>query len=462
MIGVYSLLPVIVDYELQQKREEGCDTLCLQSEFDAWLLSKGCIKKEVFFAIDNKELVYNKDDDEILLPIYKQLLQMINPEEDKDHPTGLQDILRYAPKNFKESHSHISELDLYNKIYGGWLGRAAGCTLGKPVELWPHEQVISYLKLLDAYPLEYYVPGIEPMPEGFKFKEGTEGALRDNIEGTPRDDDMDYPILNLQVIEKYGPSFSTEDIAQEWLQTMPYKMVYTAERVAYKNVIEGKISPETATHCNPYREWIGAQIRADLWGWVNPGNPHVAAEMAYRDATLSHTKNGVYGEMWMSAMISIAFIERDAEQVLQKSLSFIPPSSRLAKAIKQVRQWWVQYENWEDCFRQIREHYGDYNAVHTINNAAIVTMALLYSKGDLHKGITIAVMAGWDTDCNAASVGSILGVMNGADTLPLKWISPLQDRIISLVVLNKELKLSDLATRTVKCALNKSLTHKQP
>ena len=441
---------------MQQKLEEGCEIGHLRRQFDEWLFSKGCSQREVFFAILDKELVYNKEDEKELLPIYEQLLQMTNPEELDSHPEELRHILPASPGGAIDSQINISKEELFDKIYGGWLGRSAGCTLGKPVELWPYERVCSYLKLTDSYPLNDYIPALEPMPEGYKFKGDSETALKNRVDGTPRDDDMDYPILNLQVLDKYGSSFTTEDVAHMWLQTLPYKLVYTAERVAYKNYIEGKIPPDTASHRNPYREWIGAQIRADLWGWVNPGNPKAAVEMSYRDARLSHTSNGVYGELWVSAMISAAFVEDNVEEVIKQGLSFIPPSSRLAKMINQVIQWSHQYKKWEDCFQMIQENYGNYNAVHTINNAAIVTMALLYSKGDFHQGITIAVMAGWDTDCNGATVGSILGVINGASKLPEQWISPLNDSITTLVAMDRDLKLSALAERTLVHALNQS------
>jgi ADP-ribosylglycohydrolase len=156
-------------------------------------------------------------------------------------------------------------------------------------------------------------------------------------------------------------------------------------------------------------------------------------------------------------MISEAFVRNNVEEIINQGLSFIPPSSRLAKMINQVIQWSRQFEKWEDCFQKIQEYYGGYNAVHTINNAAIVTMALLYSKGDFHKGITIAVMAGWDTDCNGATVGSILGVMNGASKLPKQWISPLNDTITTLVGMDRVIKISTLAERTMYHALNHTI-----
>ena len=58
---------------------------------------------------------------------------------------------------------------------------------------------------------------------------------------------------------------------------------------------------------NPYREWVGAQLRADVWGWTAPSDPLRAAEMAYRDASISHVKNGIYGALFVAGAVAAAF-----------------------------------------------------------------------------------------------------------------------------------------------------------
>ena len=64
------------------------------------------------------------------------------------------------------------------------------------------------------------------------------------------------------------------------------------------------------------------------------------------------------------------------------------------------------------------------------------------------KTITYAVMGGWDTDCNGATVGSILGVLHGAHALPEKWIKPLNNKIRTSLHGFDRSTFSDLAERT--------------
>jgi hypothetical protein len=229
-------------------------------------------------------------------------------------------------------------------------------------------------------------------------------------------------------------------------------MVYTAERVAYRNLVNDIAPPQSASFRNPFREWIGAQIRADGFGYAAAGLPEVAAELAFRDAALSHVKNGIYGEMFVAAMLAAAFVTDDVRQVVAVGLSEIPARSRLAEALCQVVAWSEQCPTWEGAWEEVKHTFDSYFWVHTINNAALVLLGLLYGRGDLEQSIAIAVMGGWDTDCNGATVGSIIGAMRGAKALPEKWVGPLDDHIRSCVIGYDNSRISDLAWRTTAVA----------
>jgi len=349
---------------------------------------------------------------------------------------------------------------LADRTLGAWLGRAAGCLLGKPCEGWPRRHIEKTLRALEEWPLSDYWPRRETLPEGMAFRGQevlevwqhyplpTHPCLRENITRMERDDDMDYPIMGLSVLEEYGPGFTTKEVGNAWMDRLPYHCVYTAERVTYKNLVDGLEPPDSAAFRNPYREWIGAQIRADIWGWVAPGRPELAAELAFRDASLSHTKNGIYGEMFFAALLAAAFVEPDLHALIEIALSEIPAKCRLREAVLDTVAWCEQDPDWEVTWSKINTKYGHYHQVHTINNAAVVLMGVLHSKGDYEKAISIAVMGGWDTDCNGATAGSVMGTLLGAKALPQKWIAPLHDRISSIVIGFTDMKISALAKRT--------------
>lgn len=380
----------------------------------------------------------------------------LKPDFPYKEPSEIAEIRNERPKGPREITADLSDGELLNKIRGGWLGRCAGCLLGKPVEGLSKEQIEKWLKIADAYPLDDYFPPLSDLPrdaaEWLKSRGSRLEVLRGHIDHMVRDDDIDYTIINLHILKTHGFEFTTEDVGKAWLSNLPFLRVYTAERAAYRNLVNGLVPPETATYMNPYREWIGAQIRADMWGYVAPGMPEYGAELAFRDARLSHVKNGIYGEMFISAMISAAFATSDIEELINIGLSEIPAESRLSEAVKDVIEWRKKFSDWRESWKRINEKYGRYHRVHTINNAALVLLGLLYGEGDFERSITISVMGGWDTDCNGATAGSILGVMLGADRMPKKWIAPLNDRIESFVIGYNNSRISDLAEHTFNLA----------
>jgi len=252
-----------------------------------------------------------------------------------------------------------------DKMLGAWLGRAAGCLLGKPFEGRTRAQIEAYLKAAKAYPLEDYAPLVEPLAKEALPMEGARGWLKGQFAEMPRDDDIDYTILGIHMLEKYGADFTTADVADTWLALFPYHMVYTAERVAYRNVVNGIPPEKAAAWRNPYREWIGAQIRADGWAYGAAGFPEKAAEFAWRDARLSHTKNGIYGAMWSASMIAAAFCDRPEELSLERirtvieiGLSQIPANCRLTAALHDLLKWRDELSDWRDAWDRINIHYG--------------------------------------------------------------------------------------------------------
>jgi ADP-ribosylglycohydrolase len=372
-----------------------------------------------------------------------------------EEPEGLPAIRDSLPE--LPAKREVDSSKLQDRIHAAWLGRIAGCNIGKPVEKgdhWTVEHIREYLTLANAYPLRDYFPALSPMPEGFELRDNWTETTVGRVNGSARDDDIDYPILALHLLETHGSSFKPEHVADAWTMLFPLKQVYTAERAAYINITNGVTLPDVATYRNPYREWIGAQIRGDVYGYVLPGDPWAAAALAFQDASLSHVANGVYGEMWAAALVSSAFVSDNAKDAIELSLGVVPPKSRLAVAIRDVLGMFEEGIEWEQAIERIRTTYGHYSWVHTINNAAIVVAGLLWGEGDYTTAVGRTVMGGWDTDSNGATSGSVAGILAGTGRLPEHIIAPLKNRTRSALFGFDNSSISDLADRTHALAVN--------
>jgi ADP-ribosylglycohydrolase len=247
----------------------------------------------------------------------------------------------------------------------------------------------------------------------------------------PEDDDLNFPLIALDLLERHGDGFTTADVAQSWLANLPGGRVFTAERVTYRNLLDG-YEPEVAGRVlNPFRDWIGAQIRTDVYGWTHPGDPATAARLAWTDARLSHGRNGVYGAMFAAAACATAVVADDVSEVIEAGLSVVPPESRFAAAVTYGAS--LGSRSTEDALDALYERYGHLHWVHVLNNAALLAYALVRGAGDYAATITTAVTGGWDTDSVGATAGSIAGALTGAAALPAQWIDPLRNRLASTI-----------------------------
>jgi transcriptional regulator with XRE-family HTH domain/ADP-ribosylglycohydrolase len=367
-------------------------------------------------------------------------------------PSDLEQIK--ALRKQVQTLSSYDKNKIEDKIHGAWMGRICGCMLGKTVEGIRTNELIPFLKETNNYPMHRYIYKSD-LPEDVvqKYKFGFNGrCYADEIDGMPTDDDTNYVVLAQELISKYGRDFTPFDVAKAWLRYQGKDAYCTAERVAYCNFVKGFYPPESAIYKNPYREWIGAQIRGDYFGYINPGNPELAAEMAWRDASISHVKNGIYGEMFVAAMLAVAATTNNLEQIILGGLVQIPHTSRLYESIMSVVKAFRAKVPQQKCFDMIHNQYDEYTEhgwCHTISNAMIVVAALLYGKGDYGKSICMAVETGFDTDCNGATVGSILGMANGIHSIPEYWTKPISDTLHTSIFGVDTVKISDRVKMTM-------------
>ena len=281
-------------------------------------------------------------------------------------------------------------------------------------------------------------------------------SCRGQFSRSEPDDDINYTVLALMLLERHGLDLSAEEVGRAWLQLLPAASTWTAERAAYRTLLNcadelfayGASPGFDLAECahNEYSDWIGAQIRADMYGWVCPGRPALAADLARRDASLSHMGDGVHGAAFVAAFASAIPTSKGLDEALDVASRQIPRESGVAEAIDLARS----LVGLESAVRQIHERYAGLPPVHTLNNLALVVWALLSHGDDYSAAIGEVVAAGWDTDCNGATVGGLWGLTGRP--IPEHWIGPWQGRVVVTLAGVGELSLDELVARTVAVA----------
>lgn len=390
-------------------------------------------------AVDREKLreriIACGSDKEKLMAVYADMCELpMCKAFGYDEPSELDEI---------EAKSDIASLpeDLGTSIdadyfYGAWLGRCIGCAWGQPVEGWKSKDIVLWYKNAGKYPIRSFVPTVS----GEKRNEGS--ATDEKLSGMPLDDDTRYTVLYYLLLKSKGYKFDSWDVGEHWAWHLPFRFVCTAETQAYYNFLSidsctpwGKPAnatellkeAKTNTYLNPYREWIGAQIRCDAFAYVAAGKPKLASRLAHTDAYFSHIKNGIYGEMFFAALISAAFVNKDKDSCIDIALSTVPKNSRFYETVLWAQRAAKSKMSREELMAALLERSEKYNWVHTLNNAAFCIAAITRYHDDFQKAVAFVVECGADTDCNGATVGSFMGALLGAKNIPSELSERLND-----------------------------------
>jgi len=436
----------LIGHELRQSREEGKDVGDVERR---WLAAGGA-------PAPGRGASQEPAPDELralALELLDELGARPRPLAD-DEPEGFDEILAAA-----DPATRCEPRDLPTRIAGAWLGRTAGCVLGKPVENVPREGIRALAESTGNWPVSgwFTAEGLpDDVSERWPWNRASRPtSLAENLAGIPEDDDLNFTMLAVALLERCGTAFDALDVAKIWMDYLPAGRIFTAERVALRNLLEAYLPADTATRRNPFREWIGARLRVDAYGWAAAGDPVEAARMAWEDARLSHTANGVYAAMFMAAAHAASTSESSSAACADVGLSVVPAGSRLAEALRTAREL-ADGRDWEATVDELHARYGHYHWVHAINNTALVAAALYACDGDFSAGISAAVQGGWDTDTNGAAVGSILGATVGPDGIEERWSEPLGTRFTTSLPGFDGITLAELVQRTLAVAASRA------
>jgi len=298
---------------------------------------------------------------------------------------------------WKMTKIQIGEREYWDKVYACWLGKNIGGTLGAPYE------GKKYVNCL-----EYY--GVLP-------------------EKAAPNDDLDLQLIWLKMLEDRGVDPALPDFAEYWKR---HASAYPWNEYGFlrRNLERGLMPPISGCFENYYLDEMGSPIRSEIWACIAPGDPQIAASMAWKDSVIDHAGGeGMYGEMFWAALESAAFVIDDPKTLIQIGLAMIPLSSMISRAVREALWCHENGVSWTEAREHIVTYYGHYQPCHAPQNHGFTILGWLYGK-DYGDKLCKAVNCGYDTDCTGATLGSLLGILGGIAGIPQEWRSPIGDEIV--------------------------------
>ncbi len=289
-----------------------------------------------------------------------------------------------------------------DKVYGCWLGKNIGGTLGTPWE--------GRRELLDL--------------KGFRSPPGKPLA----------NDDLDLQLVWLKALEDRGPLGINENVLGEyWINYIPPH--WNEYGIGKSNMKAGILPPLSGDYENAWRDSNGAWIRSEIWACCAPGCPDLAAKYAWYDACVDHgTGEGTYAELFTASLESAAFVLSDRRKLIEIGLSHIPEGCRVAGSIKIVLDGYSHGLDWKKVRQAVLDDSKDLGWFQAPANLAFVIIGWLYGEGNFKKSLLTAAGCGDDTDCTAATLGSILGIIGGEKGIPADWRKYVGDDIVSVAI----------------------------
>jgi ADP-ribosylglycohydrolase len=315
-------------------------------------------------------------------------------------------------------------LSLHDRVLGMWLGKSIGGTLGLPMEGYVGRGHLSYY---------------DPIPES-----------------APPNDDLELQLVWLHLLEKHGPRLDARSLGQGWLDHIHY--MWDEYGRCRWNLRRGVPPHLCGTYENHFASGMGSPIRSEIWAVVHAGEPEAAAAWASLDASLDHGPEGIAGEVFLASLQSRLLGGQSLFPALHQSVRELDPKLETAAALEFISYAFSQQSEdpWETHSAYIKA-FGNENFTHTPLNLGLILWALLYGKGDFEDTILLAVNGGYDTDCTAATVGAILGIISGAEAIPEKWSAPIGNGIFigsGILGIDAPDTLEELTERSLSLSTN--------
>ena len=427
---------------LEQRLRQGCD------------LDRGAMLARIEAVSDTYDGMY-----ELALELRDPPLRVDWPYVE---PLAWENICEAAPQLQADRDWQAPDLArAAEHVEAGFLASVCGCMLGKPLEVDP---TLAELKAAlgegDDWPLAGYVDEAYLARLGRRHDSWPK-TIRENLDAVVADDDIHYTLLGMLLLERHGRDFSENDIYSLWEHNLPPGWTWGPERTtllgmaARRHHLFLEAGVDDVAHdvlfLNPGEEMCGALIRADAYGYACPGNPDLAAWLAWKDASFTHTRTGVYGAMFVAALLALCHEQslpagNGRLELAREAVERLPARSRFVEVLEDCLAKIGDAADWEAGYAAVHDRYREYSHCQVYQEIGTLLNTFKFAE-TAGQGIGMQVSQGNDTDSFGATAGSLLGVLLGPGSLDEKWLKPLNNSLrLSLADISEQ-SLNSLVKR---------------
>lgn len=368
----------------------------------------------------------------------------IRAESDPARPTGVIDSPTLA--------------DSAARVRTAFLASVCGCQLGKPVEIWPSMYTLrDGMTPTGDWPIRDYISTRSLDIIGKRHPSWGQ-TCRENIRFAAPDDDINYTVMGMLALERGGLGYTLDHLRTLWLENLAPAHCFGPERTlivqAGLHALKSWGGPPAdyarwVNILNPSAERCGALIRADAYGYACPGRPELAAELAWRDASFTHRRTGIYGTMWVAAAIAAAQVMDDPLEVFETASRFVPRKSRFYEVVTDCLNIVADSSDWVAAYERMFARYKEYGHCMIYFECGTLINTLRFARS-IDDGFCMQVMQGNDTDSFGATSGSILGCFFGPGHLDPRWLKPLNNTLFTTLANFHEQNLEKVAERMAR------------
>lgn len=313
---------------------------------------------------------------------------------------------------------HLDYEHYRDAIYGGWIGKSIGGAIGDRFE--------AQKRWIELDPADFFPAELPP------------------------NDDLDLQVVWLGVLEERGLATTADDLAAAWLERCWYPM--SEYGVFRRNWRCGIHPPTSGSFDNVFwGDSMGCPIRAEIWGYVFPGDPERAAHYAGYDGSLDHGPESVGAEQMYAAMAAEAFFVDDLRLLVERHRRYLPAGSAIERQVGRALDGVDRGEDPRAVRERLIHNAPAAEACSATINVPLTLLGLFAGGGDPVETIRTTLAFGYDTDCTLATALSFLGQVGGSASWPASLRDPIGDELVmGIAYRREEMTLSALARDTAR------------